>query len=171
MADKAMTALDVMDIVLDLERQSEPLSAGTHLLIIDDIDVDEGPSGYPFLRVTYKALEGPEAGKEVQDIVSLSPQARFRVDAWLDALLMPKEGKAKPATFIGKTLRAEITHEEYDGRERARPKRYLPDMRHAPAPSAPTGGKPIEGLPPSPVPKPARSIGQAIRDTRAGETE
>jgi hypothetical protein len=164
MADK--TALDIVDLTIDLERQSEPLSAGTHLIILDDVDVDEGPSGYPFLRVTYKALEGPEAGKEVQDIISLSPAARFRVDAWLDAMLMPKEGSARPAAFIGKTLRAEVTHEEYDGRVRARPKRYLPDLRHAPAPSQPGGSADFSKMPPvppSPVPRPARSIGQAIK--------
>jgi len=99
---------------IDLTRSSL-VSAGIHLLVVKDINhsLNPGPSGYGYWRVEFEVVgrEDAEAGSELRLILSESPSARFRIDAFLDAVQAPLTGKARMSSFIGKVIVAQITHE------------------------------------------------------------
>lgn len=152
-----------LDIILEFQRQNEPVSVGTHRLTIAKIEPQPGKE-FPYLRVSYKVLTKGEEGRQLVDNISLSPQARFRLDEWLDAVGAPTTGRGRPELFIGKTLRAEVGHEEFEGRTRPRPNKYFPD-------SGPMGGSGVAApevvrppQAPVPVPRASKSLAEAVKE-------
>lgn len=161
--------LDEMEVSdISFTRENDPPSVGMHRLKIVSIAQAMGGSGFPYLLVRYAVVGTAEEGRQVQDRVSLSPQARFRVDQWLDAVGAPKSGGGSPKQFEGRIVRAEIVHEEYEGVMRGRPSRYLPDGAVGPqggsgVASPDTAAPSMPLAPAAPVPRPKVGVAAAAR--------
>jgi hypothetical protein len=53
-------------------------------------------------------------------MVSLSPQARWKLNEFLDAVNAPKKGKAVGSQFIGKYVKGSVIHDTWEGRDTAK---------------------------------------------------
>lgn len=123
---------------IDLNRTSNvPVTEGIHTFEIIAGDEGEGAKG-AYWKFTMACQTPGEDGKNVLFIVSLSPQARWRLELFLDAVRAPQTGTATVENFIGRKLRAKVVHEEYEGRVQARLAELFPAVRTAPANPSPT---------------------------------
>lgn len=105
---------------IDLTRTANsPVTEGIHAFKIVSGEEAEGPKG-PYWKFNCTCLTPGEEGKNVFTIVSLSPQARWRLEIFLDAVGAPSSGSATMDKFIGRQFRAKVTHEMYEGRVQAR---------------------------------------------------
>jgi hypothetical protein len=114
---------------IELERNTGLPSLGTHLFKVAKVrqSETEGGSGFHYWMVGCVIQDkGPDQGKEVLHILSLSPGARFKIDEFLDAVNAPKNGSASGEQFIGKTFRAEVVHDTYNDTLRAGLKNLFP---------------------------------------------
>lgn len=111
---------------VDLERiANAPVSEGVHLFkIVDGVEA-EGEKG-PYWRFTLACLDPSDDGKTTQLIVSLTPQARWRLEIFLDAVGAPPKGGATIDKFIGRQFRGRVSHEDYQGRPQARINEMFP---------------------------------------------
>jgi len=111
-----------------------PVTEGIHPFKIVAGDEGEGPAG-PYWRFTLTCLTKSEKGKNVIFIISLSPQARWRCEIFLDAIGAPQTGTATIDNFVGRSFRAKVTHELYEGRKQARIQEMFPmSVNAAPQP-------------------------------------
>jgi hypothetical protein len=115
------------DIEVSLVRDvHEPMSVGTHRVRAQFRGIGQGAAG-PYLRMRYECIEeGPEEGFEATDNLSLSPKAKFKMDAFLDAVGLPRTGKVMASSFDGKELIVTIGMDEYQGTVRPKVEAYLP---------------------------------------------
>lgn len=115
------------DIEISLVRDvHEPMSVGTHRVKSQFRGVGQGAAG-PYLRMRFECIEeGPEEGYEATDNLSLSTKAKFKMDAFLDAIGAPRTGKIMASTLDGKELTVTTEMEEYNGNVRAKVASYLP---------------------------------------------
>lgn len=105
---------------INLERTAnEPISEGIHTLKIVAGEEGEGQAG-PYWNFTVTCTDEGEADKTTRMFVSLSPQARWRLEIFLDAIGAPRKGKATIEKFIGRMFKGKITHELYEGRTQAK---------------------------------------------------
>lgn len=105
---------------IDLERTAnEPISEGLHTLKILAGEEGEGEKG-PYWNFTVGCTDEGEHNKTTRMFVSLSTQARWRLEIFLDAIGAPRKGKATIEKFIGREFKGRITHELYEGRTQAR---------------------------------------------------
>lgn len=100
---------------IDLKRSSGLPSLGTHLFKIVRFSEETGASG-PYWRFVIQTQDGEDKGKEMLLQLSLSPQARWKVDEFLDAMKAAKTGKADGEDFVGKMLIGEVIHDKYENR-------------------------------------------------------
>lgn len=111
---------------IDLERTANaPISEGVHLFKIIAGDEEEGPKG-PYWRFSLQCMDASDAGKTTQLIVSLTQQARWRLEIFLDAVGAPAKGAATIDKFIGRQFRGKVAHEDYQGRAQARINEMFP---------------------------------------------
>ena len=113
-----MSDQDQFSVSLDRTANS-PVSEGVHVFTIASGEEAEGPKG-PYWKFVLACQTPAEAGKQVFHIVSLTPQSRWRLELFLDAVNAPKTGNASISQFVGRSLRAQITHQDYEGRPQAR---------------------------------------------------
>jgi len=105
---------------INLERTANvPVTEGIHTFEIISADEGEGAKG-AYWKFTLSCQTPGEEGKNVIFIASLSPQARWRLELFLDAVRAPAKGVATVDKFIGRKLRGKVVHEEYEGRMQAR---------------------------------------------------
>lgn len=105
---------------IDLDRTANtPVTEGIHTFEIVSGEEGEGAKG-AYWRFNLRCLSPGEDGKTATLIISLSPQARWRLELFLDAIRAPEAGKATIDNFFKRKLRAKVTHELYEGREQAR---------------------------------------------------
>lgn len=124
---------------IELDRTANtPVTEGIHSFEIVSGEEAEGPKG-PYWRFTLTCLTPAEEGKNVSFIVSLSPQARWRLEIFLDAVRAPSTGTATIDKFINRKLRAKVVHEDFEGRTQAR----LTELFPAVAGSSPASVKPV----------------------------
>lgn len=117
---------------VNLERTAnQPVSEGVHSFKIVDGEEGEGPKGAYWKFTCVCETEG-ETDKTVRMFASLSPAARWRFEIFLDAVGAPTSGKITMSKFFGKRFRAQITHEDYNGR----PQANIGEMYPATTPSA-----------------------------------
>lgn len=90
---------------ITLTRKIEP---GIKRLKILSIDEKFGPSGYTYLTMQMEITRGPEKTLTFAERLSLSPQARFRVNQFLDAIAAPDSGSVDSGSFVGKYLWATV---------------------------------------------------------------
>lgn len=103
-----------MSTAVSNDRNTGLVSVGTHIFKIVDFKENMGPSGFPYWGYTVICVDakGEDRNKEGFLTVSHSPGARFRMDEFLDAMLVPKTGSSKGESFVGKFFRANITHKD-----------------------------------------------------------
>ena len=107
--------------VLDLERRANtPLPEGIHQFVVKNIEEGESSNQNPMWTVTLACETPGEEGKEVRMFLVLTDSARWKLEGFLDAVRAPATGKATASQFIGRRLRAQISHEDYNGRAQAR---------------------------------------------------
>lgn len=107
-----------MSTQIDLTRNSGLPSEGQHVFKIIRCSEEIGGAG-PYWRYVLQVQGGDEAGREMLLQLSLSPQARWKMDSFLDAVLAPGKGSANIEDFVGKTILGTVVHETYEGVDRA----------------------------------------------------
>jgi hypothetical protein len=114
---------------VSLKRQSGSQSLlpnGVYRVVIEAVDTKTGPSGHPYLNMRLRPyVNGKKAGQAIWDKISLSPDARFRVDAFLDAIGAAEDGEVDEKSFVGKSYWASVTSREYQGQWSNEVKQYL----------------------------------------------
>lgn len=124
--------MDATFTPFSLKRENKDLPEGVHAFVITDVQEKVGGSGFPYIALTLECTENAEwQGKKVWTNISLSPQARFKVDEFLDAVGAPENGNATAMDFVGKSFKARIVMESYDKEDgtvgtRAQVKQMLP---------------------------------------------
>ena len=118
---------------IDLDRTANtPVSQGIHTFEIVSGDEGEGAKG-AYWKFNLRCLTPGEDGKTAVLIVSLTPQARWRLELFLDAVRAPEVGTATIEKFFGRKLRAKVEHEIYEGRTQARLTELFPAVATAAA--------------------------------------
>lgn len=110
-------------VQIDLGRKDTLIPQGLYPFRIIEFEVRQGGSGFPYISYT---MELVAESKELQDWegqriwmnVSLSPQARWKLDEFLDAVGAPEKGTAEPGDFLGAVVLAEVVHNEWEGKLR-----------------------------------------------------
>jgi len=122
---------------INLDRTANvPITEGIHQFSVAEIAEGESKAGNPMWTVKLACLDEAEAGKQVSLFLVLTDAARWKFEAFLDAVLAPKTGSATASQFVGRKLRAQITHEDYEGKPQARIGEMWP-MTTRPATPAP----------------------------------
>ncbi len=132
------------------------LEKGTYVAKIEAVDVEpSGPSGFPYLKLR---LKGTMRGEifTLWTNVSLSPQARFKLDQLLDAIGAPQEGQISPGDMVSTSVFIAVKVTSYEGTQRNEVDKFLPaanvrpetvlnanqQRRQAPSASAPAAARP-----------------------------
>lgn len=130
---------------INFERKNSVCSEGVHSFKIVKSEEKAGGSGFPYWAFELTCIdEGPDKGQKVWTNVSLAPQARFKVDQFLDAVGAPVKGSASHEAFVGKTLRISIKWETYNGSVKAAADAYIP--LNAAAPKSSSTATPAENV-------------------------
>lgn len=117
---------EVQDVEIELGRPAGGLiPEGPALFRIKKIDLKSGPSGYGYLKAEFRAEQGEAAGMALWDNLSLSPEARFRLNAFLDALDLPRTGKMRTSALLDRPIFIDVKHEDWEGEARAKVGKYL----------------------------------------------
>jgi hypothetical protein len=117
----------VQSTSVDLDRTSGLISLGTHTFKILSATEAPGGSGYPYWRFTLECTDqGEDRKKQLLHMVSLSPQARWKLNEFLDAVNAPKKGKATANQFVGKYVKGSVIHDSYEGRDNSKLDTILP---------------------------------------------
>lgn len=123
---------------VDLVRTADqPITEGVHPFTIVGFNEAEGDKG-PYWAFTMRCDTPSEDGKTLMHYVSLTPQARWRLEIFLDAVKAPASGSATADKFVGRRLRGNVKHEPYNGRLQAKIQEMYPLSQE---PSAPAAGK------------------------------
>jgi hypothetical protein len=105
---------------INLDRTANvPLSEGMHTFQISAGTEGEGQKG-PYWKFDLVCLTPGDEDKAPKPLfVSLTPQARWRLEIFLDAVGAPSSGAATIDKFIGRKFRGQVKHETYEGRLQA----------------------------------------------------
>lgn len=137
---------------IDYDRSSGPMSPGIYTFLIENVEEKQGNAG-PYLTLHLRcADQGREHGKIVWHNLSLTPQSRWKMDEFLDALGAPATGQGTGRKFMGKYVRAQIYNEKFtndEGVTRDMDKVNL-FMAGAQAPAAGTVATPMPPAPTAP---------------------
>ncbi len=107
-----------MATTIDLSRKTGLVTLGTHTFRVTDKSVEDmGPSENPYWRLICEVIsKGEDQGKEVMHSISLGHKSRFVMDEFLDGVDAPRSGKGDLGQFIGKTFRASVGQDTYNGK-------------------------------------------------------
>lgn len=148
-----MTGQNVYEVDLD-RTATTPVTEGIHAFSVADIAEGESSKGNPMWTVKLACIDPAEAGKQVTLFLVLTDAARWKFEAFLDAVNAPKTGRATADKFIGRQLRAQITHEDYEGKPQPRIGEMWPITKAPVAPATPAV-KPVAKATATPVAKAA----------------
>jgi hypothetical protein len=124
---------------IDLGRNAkEVVAEGMHLCEIAGCDSKQSSSGNAYLSLRFKIIgdSDPDQGKSVWGRLMLTPASRWKLEEFLDAVVAPTAGRWSPDKFLGKVLKVQVTHEEYQGETRANVDKYFPTSAAGAAPKA-----------------------------------
>lgn len=111
---------------IDLERVgNDPVSAGIHTFKITSFTEGEGEKG-AYWKFDCECETPSEKGKSVPVFLSLTPQSRWKLEIFLDAVNAPKAGAATADKFIGRRFRGSVEMGEYNGRPQAKINEMFP---------------------------------------------
>jgi hypothetical protein len=129
---------------VDLGRKNSVMSEGVHTLKIVKSEEKQGPKG-PYWNFQLNCTDkGPDDGLSTWLTVSLAEAARWKLDQFLDAVGAPDKGSVSHGNFVGKTLRAKMVWETYNGSVKAKPDAVLPAGVSATASPATASAVPSE---------------------------
>lgn len=102
---------------------------GDYVLEVTKATIDNsGDSEHDYVAWTYKIVGGSKEGKTIGDITSFAPKALFRLKNLLEAMgaeIPDGDFEFEPDDWIGQTVGATVTDEEYNGKTRSRPSSYF----------------------------------------------
>jgi hypothetical protein len=138
-ADLGMSQLGDEDDEIDLERSKlAPVGVPLGFQVISSEKKPAKPGGYPGILITAKVVvvdtekyPDVEPGGTATDYISLSPNARWKIDEFLDACHAPPSGKINYRQFVGWTFWARCKRDDYasrneeTGEERVFPKAVI----------------------------------------------
>lgn len=117
-----------MPASFDLKREGNSglLPNGVYRIVVEDAQEKTGPSGHPYVNLKIKAIvKGKQSSMPIFEVLSTAPEARFRVEQFLDAVGAPESGSANARWFKGKSCWASLKSEEYQGTWRNKVAQYL----------------------------------------------
>ena len=97
---------------------NELITEGPHLFTIINHSEGEGDAG-PYWRFDCASSTPGEEGKTATLFLSLSPQSRWKVELFLDAVGAPEKGVATIDKFLGRSFKGQVEHGMYKGRKQA----------------------------------------------------
>jgi hypothetical protein len=103
------------------------LPKGVYRVVIEAVDTKLGPSGHNYLNFRLRPIvNGQKHGQAIWDKISLSPEARFRVENFADALELPDtDEEVDEKSLVGKSFWASVSTREYQGQYSNEIKQYL----------------------------------------------
>lgn len=102
---------------INLDRTANvPVTEGIHQFQIVEFEEGESEKG-PWIKFICVCKDAGEENKNpINLFISLTPQSRWRLELFLDALGAPKSGAVTADRFVGKMFRGNVGHEDYQGR-------------------------------------------------------
>lgn len=111
-----------------VEASRKTIPEGRYSLVVDSATQKSSREGNPMIAFEFSVAEGKYQGSKLYENCSLQPQALFKLKSVLIALGMDIPNKAFDLDLkdlIGLTCEAEVGHETYEGKKRARILEYL----------------------------------------------
>ena len=111
-----------------VETSRKTIPEGRYPLVVDNVTQKNSREGNPMIAFEFSVAEGKHQGSKLYENCSLQPQALFKLKSVLIALGMDIPNKAFDLDLkdlIGLTCEAEIGHETYEGKKKARILEYL----------------------------------------------
>lgn len=132
---------------VDLSRTSGLVSEGTHLFKITAAKEQlSGAGNAQYVLTATCQDQGEDLGRAVTLFMPLVPQARFRIDALLDAINAPRKGEWTCEQFVNKSFRGVVVTDQFEGSPTSKISKFLPaGMTSAPVKQTLSGGG--SGLP------------------------
>ena len=103
------------------------LPKGVYRMVIEAVDTKPGPSGHDYFNFRLRPIvNGQKHGQAIWDKISLSPEARFRIENFSDALGIPDTDEdVDEKDLVGKSFWASVSTREYNGTYSNEIKQYL----------------------------------------------
>lgn len=102
---------------------------GIYFLTSVSVEEKESGEGNPYLAWEWKVADGKHKGATIYDNTSLQPQALWRLKTLLEVAGREVAEKAMELDLddlVGLEIQAEITNEEYQGKQKPRVTNFLP---------------------------------------------
>lgn len=116
-----------------------PISEGVHVFTVKDAEETESSKGNPMWVFTLACQTPGEEGKDVRLYLTLTQNTRWKLELFLDAMRAPATGSVTADKFVGRQMRCQITHEDYEGRPQARVGEMYPISQAGAASPKPQG--------------------------------
>ena len=111
-----------------VETSRKTIPEGTYTLVVDSATQKSSQGGNPMIAFEFSVAEGKYQGSKLYENCSLQPQALFKLKSVLVALGLEIPNKAFDLDLkdlIGLTCEAEVGHEVYEGKKKARILEYI----------------------------------------------
>lgn len=111
-----------------VEASRKTIPEGVYTLVVDSATQKSSQGGNPMIVFEFSVAEGKYQGSKLYENCSLQPQALFKLKSVLIALGMNIPNKAFDLDLkdlIGMTCEAEVGHETYEGKKKARILEYI----------------------------------------------
>lgn len=111
----------------DRDEGSGILPEAIYQLRVDDVEVKQASnSEFPYLNVKYAVLyNGQPKGGAIWDVLSYSPNARFKFDQLFDAMNAPSSGEVPITWLKGKKVYVSLITQTYKGKISNKVGQYL----------------------------------------------
>ena len=111
-----------------VETSRKTIPEGTYTLVVDSATQKSSQGGNPMIAFEFSVAEGKYQGSKLYENCSLQPQALFKLKSVLIALGLDIPNKAFDLDLkdlIGMTCEADVGHEVYEGKKKARILEYI----------------------------------------------
>lgn len=111
-----------------VETSRKAIPEGVYTLVVDSATQKNSQGGNPMIVFEFSVAEGKYQGSKLYENCSLQPQALFKLKAVLIALGLDIPNKAFDLDLkdlIGMTCEADVGHEVYEGKKKARILEYI----------------------------------------------
>jgi hypothetical protein len=111
-----------------VETSRKTIPEGVYTLVVDSATQKNSQGGNPMIVFEFSVAEGKYQGSKLYENCSLQPQALFKLKSVLIALGLDIPNKAFDLDLkdlIGMTCEAEVGHEVYEGKKKARILEYI----------------------------------------------
>lgn len=111
-----------------VETSRKTIPEGVYTLVVDSATQKSSQGGNPMIVFEFSVAEGKYQGSKLYENCSLQPQALFKLKSVLIALGLDIPNKAFDLDLkdlIGMTCEADVGHEVYEGKKKARILEYI----------------------------------------------